>query len=47
MEKVAKLHQEDPGAWLKATIPALKGPHAGRPWIKHVLKEIASVQGVA
>lgn len=27
--------------WLQATIPALKGPFADRPWIKHVLRELA------
>lgn len=24
----------DPGAWLFAQLPALNGPHAGRPWVK-------------
>lgn len=28
------------GEWLQATIPALKGPFADRPWIKHVLREL-------
>ncbi len=27
--------------WLRASLPALEGPHAGRMWIKHVLREIA------
>ncbi len=44
MEKVSACHQEDLEAWLRATMPALYGPFAGRPWIKYVLKEIASVQ---
>jgi hypothetical protein len=44
VEKVATCHQEDVGAWLRATMPALYGPFAGRPWVKYVLKEIASIQ---
>jgi hypothetical protein len=32
--------KEDPGSWLKATIPAFDGPHASRTWVK-ILKEIA------
>ena len=44
MEKVSACHQKDLEAWLRATMPALYGPFAGRPWIKYVLKEIASVQ---
>lgn len=31
--------KKDPGSWLNATIPALAGPHANRPWAQ-VLKEI-------
>lgn len=38
---------EDIEAWLRAKMPALTGPHAGRPWIKHILREIASIQKIA
>ncbi|MCL6444508.1 MAG: ISLre2 family transposase [Alicyclobacillus sp.] len=27
--------------WLQVHMPALQGPHAGRPWVKHVLRELA------
>ncbi len=30
----------DIGEWLQASVPALRGPFAGRPWIKHVLREL-------
>lgn len=46
VEKVAAC-QEDLGAWLRATMPALYGPFAGEPWIKYVLREIASIQRTA
>ncbi len=29
---------------LRGSMPALKGPHASRFWVKHVLKELASIQ---
>ena len=32
---------EDPAAWLGATMPALHGPAAGKPWVKYVLRELA------
>ncbi|MGE5585297.1 MAG: ISLre2 family transposase, partial [Bacillota bacterium] len=38
---------EDVEAWLRAKVPALTGPFAGREWIKHVLREVTSIQGVA
>lgn len=44
LEKVSNCRQEDVGSWLRATMPALYGPFAGRPWVKYVLKEIASIQ---
>lgn len=44
VQKVAACHKEDMGAWLKGTMPALKGPFASSPWVKYVLKEIASIQ---
>lgn len=31
VEKVATCHQEDLEAWLRATVPALYGPFAGKP----------------
>jgi hypothetical protein len=38
---------EDLGSWLQAHVPALDGPHASRPWIKHTLREITRVLPVA
>lgn len=38
---------EDVEAWLRAKVPALTGPFAGREWIKHVLREVTSIQGIA
>lgn len=35
---------EDPEAWLRASLPALRGPSASAPWVKWVLREIAHVQ---
>lgn len=43
----AKARPEDVEAWLRAKVPALTGPFAGSPWIKHVLKEIVSIQRVS
>ena len=40
LEKATPCHDEDLEAWLRATMPALKGPYASRPWIKYVLKEM-------
>jgi hypothetical protein len=31
---------EDVCAWLRARVPALTGPYAGRPWVKYVLREL-------
>ena len=44
IEKQALHGKEDLEAWLRASMPALKGPFAGKPWIKYVLKEIGSIQ---
>ncbi|MEW6182619.1 MAG: ISLre2 family transposase [Bacillota bacterium] len=30
--------------WLAAEVPALQGPFAGKPWVKHVLRELTSVR---
>lgn len=38
---------EDAEAWLRAKVPALTGPFAGREWIKPVVQEVTSIQGVA
>jgi len=27
-------HHKDDGAWLRAGLPALYGPHSGRPWVR-------------
>lgn len=34
---------EDAAAWLRARVPALYGPHAGRPWVE-VLRQLVSVR---
>ncbi len=34
---------QDPEAWLRARVPALYGPAAGAPWVKHVLRQIAHI----
>ncbi|WP_157074706.1 hypothetical protein [Thermovenabulum gondwanense] len=31
---------EDVEEWIRVSLPALRGPYAGRPWIKYVLKEL-------
>ncbi|MCL8209275.1 MAG: hypothetical protein K6V97_14585 [Actinomycetia bacterium] len=31
------------GAWLQAPLPALQGPHADRPWVRWVLRELAGL----
>lgn len=33
----------DPAAWLEAHLPALVGPHAARPWVRHVLRGISQI----
>ncbi|NHM26889.1 ISLre2 family transposase [Desulfofundulus sp. TPOSR] len=38
---VEKQKAGDVEKWLQATLPALKGPFADRPWIKYVLRELA------
>lgn len=42
--KQAVCGKEDLEAWVRASMPALQGPFAGRPWIKYVLREIGSIQ---
>lgn len=34
----------DQQTWLEATIPALKGPFAGKPWVKNVLRTLTSIR---
>jgi len=34
--------EEEAGDWLQATMPALKGPYASRPWIKYILRQIGN-----
>lgn len=41
VKPVEKQKAEDVEKWLRASVPALKGPFADRPWIKHVLRELA------
>lgn len=36
----------DPAAWLEAHVPALVGPHAARPWVRHVLRGISQIPGL-
>jgi hypothetical protein len=33
--------------WLRVQMPALYGPHAGQPWIKHLLRARVHVGSVA
>lgn len=37
---VEKFKEEDIEKWLRANLPALKGPYAGQLWIKYVLREL-------
>ncbi|AEJ43095.1 hypothetical protein TC41_2199 [Alicyclobacillus acidocaldarius subsp. acidocaldarius Tc-4-1] len=34
---------EEAATWLEKHMPALVGPHADRPWVKYVLRELARV----
>ncbi len=34
---------QDPEEWLRARVPALYGPAAGSPWVKHALRQLAHV----
>ncbi len=36
-----RFSEEDVEKWLRVSMPALKGPHADRLWVKHVLREIS------
>lgn len=36
-----KTKLEDVEKWLRASLPALKGPFADRPWVKYVLRELS------
>ncbi len=40
IKPVERPKAEDVGKWLRATLPALKGPFADQPWIKYVLREV-------
>lgn len=40
--KEKRINKEDLGQWLRARIPALMGPEAGKPWVKYILKAITS-----
>jgi hypothetical protein len=40
VEKQASYRKEDHEVWLRASMPALRGPLAGKPWIKYVLREV-------
>lgn len=44
VERPGKVRVQDLEGWLWAKVPALKGPFAGRPWIKYVLRELVSVR---
>jgi len=44
VEKKFVCGKEDLESWVRASMPALRGPFAGRPWVKYVLKEIGSMQ---
>jgi len=47
LKKTSRDKQEDLEAWLRTSMPALSGPHAARPWIKCVLKELTKIQDSA
>jgi hypothetical protein len=40
--RVKRAFQDNPGAWMRASLPALRGPHQARPWVK-TLKNIQDV----
>ncbi len=40
--QLPKRFGKDPEAWLQANVPALEGPHAGKHWVKHIVREISS-----
>jgi len=43
IEQPQRLKRDNLEEWLKAEMPALKGPCAGQPWVKHVLRVLASM----
>ena len=47
LKKTSRDKQEDLEAWLHTSMPALSGPHAARPWIKFILKELTKIQDSA
>lgn len=44
--KAVRKSGEDTERWLRANMPALQGPHADRPWIKHVLRDISRITAI-
>lgn len=42
---VTNLSFHDPDDWLKVTLPALRGPHSGRPWVS-VLKHLTEAHAI-
>ena len=42
---VTRLSGHEPDEWIKASLPALYGPHASRPWVK-MLKSLANAPSV-
>lgn len=36
-------HAEDIGAWLRAKVPALRGPYQSTPFVKYVLRKLVYV----
>lgn len=42
VESAPPRRKEDLGEWLRATVPALKGPFRAEPWIKYVLRVLTS-----
>lgn len=40
--QLPKRFGKDPEAWILTNCPALAGPHAGRHWVKHILRRIGS-----
>lgn len=40
-KEVEKQRAEDIEKWLRVSMPALRGPFAGQPWVKYVLRELS------
>jgi len=43
VDSSSQVYSEDMEEWLRTSMPTLTGPHADRPWVKHVLREVSKV----